>query len=151
MPAGRWWKGDHFFQTKEFFSAIVLCTNWCTTICIACPILCEIECIEFVCNELVLVLVQIDLIQFEFSNCISVKLQIDSKDPMAYRDDAFVCDIFVQLKNELLPHDFKSEFTSLERRWQMDKEIITSQSLMDDASTYYTCSPRSKSLSLNIE
>jgi hypothetical protein len=30
----------------------------------------EIECIEFVCNEFVLVLVQIDLIQFEFSNCI---------------------------------------------------------------------------------
>jgi hypothetical protein len=30
----------------------------------------EIECIEFVCNEFVLVLVQIDLIQFEFSNYI---------------------------------------------------------------------------------
>ena len=30
----------------------------------------EIECIEFVCNEFVLVLVQIDLIQFEYSNCI---------------------------------------------------------------------------------
>ncbi len=86
-----------------------------------------------------------------FDSIKSVKLQFDSKDPMAYRDDAFVCDIFVQLKNELLPHDFKSEFTSLERRWQMDKEIITSQSLMDNASTYYTCSPRSKSLSLNIE
>jgi hypothetical protein len=38
----------------------------------------------------------------------------------------------------MLPHDFKSEFTSLERRWQMDKEIVTSQLLMDDASTYYT-------------
>jgi hypothetical protein len=68
----------------------------------------------------------------------SVKLQIDSKDPSAYTDEAFVRDIFVQVKNELLPHDFKSEFTSLERRWQMNKEIVTSQSLMDDASTYYT-------------
>ena len=35
-----------------------------------CPILREIECIEFVCNQFVLVLVQIDLIQFENSNCI---------------------------------------------------------------------------------
>ncbi len=53
-------KGDQFFQH----------TNWCTTICITCPILCdivqflcEIECIKFVCNEFVLVVVQIDLIQ----------------------------------------------------------------------------------------
>ncbi len=29
-------------------------------------------------------------------------------------------------------------FTSLERRWQMDKENVTSQSLMADASSYYT-------------
>jgi hypothetical protein len=56
---------------------LILRTNWCTTICITCPILCKIvqflhkiECIEFVCNKFVLVLVQIDLIQFEFSNCI---------------------------------------------------------------------------------
>ncbi len=68
----------------------------------------------------------------------SVKLHINSKDPNAYTDEAFVRDIFVQVKNELLPHDFKSEFTSLKRRWQMNKEIVTSQSLMDDASTYYT-------------
>ncbi len=57
--------------------ALILCTNWCTTNCITCPILrkivqflCKIECIEFVCNESVLVLVQINLIQFDFSNCI---------------------------------------------------------------------------------
>jgi hypothetical protein len=31
----------------------------------------EIECIEFECNEFVLVLVQIDLIHFEHSICIS--------------------------------------------------------------------------------
>ncbi len=60
-------KGDQFFQ--EFFSALVLQTNWCTTICITCPILHEIvqflrkiECIKFVCNKFVLVFVQIDLI-----------------------------------------------------------------------------------------
>jgi hypothetical protein len=35
-----------------------------------CPILCKIECIEFVYNKFVLVLVQIDLIQFENSNYI---------------------------------------------------------------------------------
>ena len=49
---------------------LILRTNWCTTICITCPILCKIECIKFLCNEFVLVLVQTDLIQFKFSNCI---------------------------------------------------------------------------------
>ncbi len=73
-----------------------------------------------------------------FDAIMSSKLQIDSKDPLAYTDNAFVCDIFAQLKNEMLPHDFRSEFTSLKRCWQMDKEKVSSQSLMDDASTYYT-------------
>jgi hypothetical protein len=68
----------------------------------------------------------------------SSKLQIDSNDWLAYTDDAFVCDIFAQLKNEMLPHNFKTESTSLERQWQMDKENVSSQLLMDDASTYYT-------------
>ena len=68
----------------------------------------------------------------------SIKLQIDQKDSSAYTNDAFVCDLFLQLKHESLPSDFKNEFTSLERRWQMDKEIVTPQSLMDDAGTYYT-------------
>ncbi len=68
----------------------------------------------------------------------SSKLQIDSKDPLVYTDDAFVRDIFAQLKNETLPHNFKTEFTSLERQWQLDKEKVSSQLLMDDASTYYT-------------
>jgi hypothetical protein len=56
---------------------LVLRTNWCTTICIACQILCEIarfvreiECNKFACNEFVSSLVRIDLIQFEFLNCI---------------------------------------------------------------------------------
>ncbi len=87
---------------------------------------------------------QMTIVQYDndinlfFDSVKSVNLQIDSKDPMTYLDQAFVRDIFVQLKNELLPHDFESEFTSLEWRWQMDKESVTSQSLMDDASTYYT-------------
>ena len=49
---------------------LVLRTNWRTTICITCPILRKIECIEFVCSTFVLVLVQIDLIPFEYSNYI---------------------------------------------------------------------------------
>jgi hypothetical protein len=68
----------------------------------------------------------------------SSKLQIDSKDPLAYTDNAFVCNNFAQLKNKMLPHDFRSEFTSHKRCWQMDKEKVSSQSLMDEASTYYT-------------
>ncbi len=52
---------------------------------------------------------------------------------MAYTDDTFVHDIFLQLKDEALPLEFKNEFTSLERCWQMDKEIVTSQLLMDEA------------------
>ena len=36
-----------------------------------CPILRKIECIKFVCNEFVLVLVQIDLIRLEHLICIS--------------------------------------------------------------------------------
>ncbi len=70
-------KGDQFFLDFRFFLALILHTNWCTTICITCPILRKIirflrkiECIKFVCNKFVLVLVQIDLIQFENLNCI---------------------------------------------------------------------------------
>jgi hypothetical protein len=70
-------KGGPIFYRQDFFSALVLHTNWCTTIRITCPILHKIdrflrkiECIEFVSNKFVLGLVQIDLIQFENSNCI---------------------------------------------------------------------------------
>jgi hypothetical protein len=56
---------------------LVLCTNWCTAICITCPILRKnirflrkIKCNEFVCNKFVSNFVHIDLIQFELSNCI---------------------------------------------------------------------------------
>ncbi len=53
-----------FFQTEGFFLAVDLHTNWCTTICTNCPILRKIECNKFVCDEFVLVLVQIAIIQF---------------------------------------------------------------------------------------
>ncbi len=77
FPAYLGIKGDQFFSNLRNFLVLVLQTNWCTTICITCPILRKIvqflrkiECIKFVCNEFVLVLVQINLIQFEFSNFI---------------------------------------------------------------------------------
>jgi hypothetical protein len=61
--------GPIFYRLRNFF-ALVLRTNWCTTICITCTILRKIECNKFVCNKFVLVLVQIDLIKFENPNCI---------------------------------------------------------------------------------
>ncbi len=53
--------------------AVVLRTNWCTTICITCPILHKIECNKFACNKFVLVLLQIDIIQSLFIGWLSVK------------------------------------------------------------------------------
>jgi hypothetical protein len=77
-------------------------------------------------------------VHFFFDTMKSIKLQIDQKDPMAYTDDAFVQDNFLQLKDESLPLEFKNEFTSLEQCWQMDKEIVTPQLLIDEARTYFT-------------
>jgi hypothetical protein len=77
-------------------------------------------------------------VHFFFDTMKSIKLQIDQKDPMAYTDDAFVRNFFLQLNDESLLLEFKNEFTSLEQRWQMDKEIVTAQSLMDEAGTYFT-------------
>jgi hypothetical protein len=39
IPAYLGVKGDRFFFRQEFFSALVLRTNWCTTICFTCPVL----------------------------------------------------------------------------------------------------------------
>jgi hypothetical protein len=69
IPAYLGIKGDHFFSDENFFGTRFT-YNWGTTICITHPILRKIECNKFVCNEFVLVLVPIDLIQFVFSNCI---------------------------------------------------------------------------------
>ena len=60
------------------------------------------------------------------------------KDPTAYTDDSLVWDLFQAFNHDSLPTHFKSEFTSLERHWQMDKENVTLQSLMADVSSYYT-------------
>jgi hypothetical protein len=56
--------GPIFFRLQKLFLAVVLHTNWCTTICITCPNLRAIVINEFVCTEFVLVLLQIDVIQF---------------------------------------------------------------------------------------
>ncbi len=66
IPAYLGIKGDQFFMDFFWRSFYVQIDVHCSP----CPILREIECIEFVCHEFVLVLVQINLIQFEFSNCI---------------------------------------------------------------------------------
>ncbi len=57
-------QGGPIFSDFKFFSAVILRTNWCTTICITCPILRKIDCNKFAYNESVLVLLQIDIIQF---------------------------------------------------------------------------------------
>ncbi len=56
IPAYLVIKGDQFFSDFRIFLAHVLHTNWCTTICITRLFLCKI--------------VQIDLIQFVYLNCI---------------------------------------------------------------------------------
>ncbi len=68
----------------------------------------------------------------------SKKLAIDMKDPTAYTDDSLIRDLFQVFEHDSFPSDFKSEFTSLEGCLQMDKEKVTSQSLMADTSSYYT-------------
>jgi hypothetical protein len=86
-----------------------------------------------------LMLAQYDNDVHLFCNAInSKKLAIYMKNPTAYMDDSFVRDLFQVFKYDSLPTDFKSEFTSLERHWQMDKEYVTLQSLMANASSYYT-------------
>jgi hypothetical protein len=59
----------------RIFLAVILCTNWSTTICITCPILREIECNEFVCNVFVLDLLQIDKVQSESYKLYHINLQ----------------------------------------------------------------------------
>jgi hypothetical protein len=45
----------------------------------------------------------------------SKKLAIDMKDPTAYTNKALVRDLFQVFKHDLLPLDFRSEFTALKR------------------------------------
>jgi hypothetical protein len=70
--------GIDFFQTLEFFfgarfryKLMYYNLYHVSDLCEIVRFLRKIECIEFECNEFVLALVQIDLIQFEYSNCIS--------------------------------------------------------------------------------
>ncbi|MGL6008733.1 MAG: hypothetical protein ACRC1D_04680 [Culicoidibacterales bacterium] len=76
-------------------------------------------------------------VQLYFDAIKYIKLQIDQKDPTAYTDDSFIRDIFLQLKHESLPPDFRLEFSRQETQWMMNKTRVTSQSLIDDASAYY--------------
>jgi hypothetical protein len=68
----------------------------------------------------------------------SKKLAIDMKDPTAYTNNSLVGDLFQAYKHDSLPSDFKSEFTSLGQQGQMDKEKVTLQSFLANASFYYT-------------
>ena len=76
-------------------------------------------------------------VQLYFDAIKFLKLQIDQKDSTAYTEDAFIRDLFLQLKNDNLPSEFRLEFSRQETRWLMNKSPITSQELMDDASAYY--------------
>ncbi len=76
-------------------------------------------------------------VQLYFDAVQFLKLQIDQKDPNAYTEDAYICDIFLQLKHDSLPAEFRLEFAHQETHWMMNKSNISSQGLIDDASTYY--------------
>ena len=65
------------------------------------------------------------------------KILIDQKDPMAYTDEAFVRDIFKQLRQAPV-ESFKLEYERTETQWLMGKVVIDSASLMDEATLYYT-------------
>ncbi len=86
---------------------------------------------------------QLTIVQYDndvqlFFNAIKfLKLHIDQKDPSAYTEDAFIRDIFLQLKQESLPAEFRIEFGRQETPWMMKKAKIRSDSLMDDASAYF--------------
>ena len=75
-------------------------------------------------------------VQLYFDAVQFLKLQIDQKDPSAYTADAYIRDLFLQLKHDSLPAEFRLEFARQETRWMMSKKAITSQSLIDDASAY---------------
>ncbi len=88
FSGGLFW--DPFFLNLGFFSEPVLGTNWCTTICTTRPIYAKssdfyAKSIEFECNKFVLILVQIDLIHFEHSNCISSTWTKTNTDPLHSR------------------------------------------------------------------
>ncbi len=76
-------------------------------------------------------------IQLCFDAVQFLKLQIDQKDPTAYTEDAYIHDIFLQLKDDSLPVEFKIKFACRETCWMMNKSNVMSQILIDKASAYY--------------
>ena len=48
-------------------------------------------------------------VQLYFDAVTFLMLHIDQKDPTAYTKDAFICNIFLQLKNEPLPGECRLE------------------------------------------
>jgi hypothetical protein len=66
-----------------------------------------------------------------------LKFQINQKNATAYTEDAFIWDIFLQLKQDSLPVKFWLEFSCKETWWMMNKAKITSELLIDDASAYF--------------
>jgi hypothetical protein len=77
-----------------------------------------------------------DDVQLYFDVVQFLKLQINQKDPNAYTEDAYICDIFLHLKHDSLPVEFRLKFGCQETLWMMNKTNISSQGLIDDASTY---------------
>jgi hypothetical protein len=55
-------------------------------------------------------------VQLFFDAIKFLKLHIDQKDPTAYTEDAFIWDIFLQLKQDSLPVEFRIEFGCQETR-----------------------------------
>jgi hypothetical protein len=53
-------------------------------------------------------------VQLFFDAVKFLKLHNDQKDPTAYTEDAFIWDIFLQLKDESLPSNFRHEFACQE-------------------------------------
>ncbi len=76
-------------------------------------------------------------VQLFFNAIKFYKLHIDQNDPTAYTDDAFIWDIFLQLKQDSLPAEFWLGFGHQETQWMMNKIKIMSDSLMEDAAAYY--------------
>jgi TolA-binding protein len=65
-----------------------------------------------------------------------IKTLIDEKDKRAYTDDAFIRDILAQLKES--PNDsFKRKYELFETEWLLGREVITSQTLMDEAQVHF--------------
>jgi hypothetical protein len=76
-------------------------------------------------------------VQLYFDAIQFLKLQTDQKDPNAHTEDAYIHDIFIQLKHDSLPAEFRLEFACQETRWMMSKSNISYQGLIDDSSDYY--------------